>query len=242
MLSKDFSSLSIFSEEEDFFVVEKPCGLACHGPDAVNLVGLLKDQKLEPFLCHRLDKETSGLMLVAKSKTSANTFRELFLQNKIQKYYLAVSEKRGKKKQGTIKGEMKTTRSGSWGIEESSTPNAITQFFSFGNSNAASPARLFVIKIYGGKTHQIRVALKANGSPILGDQRYAATTSKKNPFVNNAAPLHLHAYKLMFNYAGKEYCFISKPKFLDFFPEQSDSVNINRPETLNWPTIKQIKH
>ena len=120
------------------------------------------------YSVHRLDKMTSGLLLLAKSPQIAAQLTALFTTHQIQKYYLAISDKKPKKKQGLIKGGMQKSRRGMWKLTKEKNNLAITQFFSYSLGNGK---RLFVIKPHSGKTHQIRVALKSIGSAIC--ERFA---------------------------------------------------------------------
>jgi tRNA pseudouridine32 synthase/23S rRNA pseudouridine746 synthase len=234
-------NFSIFKhfENDEFLILEKPSGLACHGPEPDNLVQLLKEHALPCFLCHRLDKGSSGLLIIAKTSTVADAFRLLFENNKIEKYYLALSAKKGKKKQGTIKGNMAKSRDGKWILnkhdENNKQSKAITQFFSFAlpktiKFSLEKPIRIFIIKITGGKTHQIRVALKSNSSPVLGDSLYKGADYSR---------MCLHAYALRFSYQGEDYCFKSKIEFLDTELSDLDKSfkHYSSPWLLPWPKI-----
>ena len=87
------------------------------------------DNELYPV--HRLDKMTSGLVIFAKNKSAAQIFGELFSNHLIEKYYLAVSDKKPSKKQGLISGDMTKSRRGAWKLLRSMKKPAITQFFSY---------------------------------------------------------------------------------------------------------------
>ena len=187
------------------------------------------------WLVHRLDKITSGILILAKSSQAAAIFGQLFEQKQIEKYYLAISAKKPKKKQGAVKGGMKKVRDGKWMLDSSDTAVAISQFFSFSISQGL---RLFLIKPLTGKTHQIRVALKSIGSPILGDELYKGL---------NADRTYLHAYCIRFIYQKKLICIICPPDKGDAFvcdKTQLQITHLATPWTLKWPNIKvtQQKH
>ena len=187
------------------------------------------------WLVHRLDKITSGILILAKSSQAAAIFGQLFEQKQIEKYYLAISAKKPKKKQGAVKGGMKKVRDGKWMLDSSDTAVAISQFFSFSISQGL---RLFLIKPLTGKTHQIRVALKSIGSPILGDELYKGL---------NADRTYLHAYCIRFIYQKKLICIICPPDKGDAFVYDKTLLQITHlatPWTLKWPNIKvtQQKH
>ncbi|WP_417696672.1 TIGR01621 family pseudouridine synthase, partial [Psychromonas sp.] len=163
---------SVVSEEDDFVVINKRPGINFHSEDGEFGVVVAAERyfKQKLFSVHRLDKMTSGILLLAKSSAAANRLSELFKNQDIQKFYLAISDKKPKKTQGLIKGGMEKSRRSMWKLTRSNDNLAITQFFSF---SLGEGKRLFVVKPKTGKTHQIRVALKSIGSAICGDSIYA---------------------------------------------------------------------
>ena len=198
--------IEVIYENEDFVLVNKPQGLSFHSEEGEGLVVKLTRQlELEQlFSVHRLDKMTSGLILFAKSSAVANKLTKLFEQRTVQKFYLAISTRKPKKKQGWIKGDMGQARRGSYKFIESNDNPAITQFLS---SAGRTHERFFLIKPHTGKTHQIRVALKSIGSPIAGDIRYAAVEEAKKEQRG-----YLHAYALNFTLNEEVYSFVCEPK------------------------------
>jgi tRNA pseudouridine32 synthase/23S rRNA pseudouridine746 synthase len=172
---------------------------------------------------HRLDKLTSGLILFAKSAEAARYFGDAFSQHTINKYYLAISDKKPSKKQGWVKGAMEKGRGGSWRLSRTGELHATTQFFSYGTENGK---RFFVLKPHSGRTHQLRVALKSLGSPILGDERYGGTPSDRG---------YLHAWALDFIYQGQQQRIILPPSTglaFEMLPEQLSTA----PWDLPWPS------
>ena len=113
---------TIVSDHEDFIIVEKPADVNFHDEGEIesgffNQVknhGKAQGTFTDLFPIHRLDKMTSGLIIFAKNLSAAQVFQELFQQHKIEKYYLAISDKKPKKKQGLIKGDMEKSRRGMW--------------------------------------------------------------------------------------------------------------------------------
>ncbi len=220
--------IPIIFEHPEFRVLNKPRHLACHGPDTPNLAAILKAHDVEPLLCHRLDKDTSGLLIVAKTAQAAERFRLLFENKHIEKFYIAISHKKGRKKQGTIQGFMQKSRGGNWKLGEHAdkAEKAYTQFFSFGNSETHTTQRIFVVKILGGQSHQIRVALKANGSPIMGDTRYGGAHAER---------LMLHAYGLIFDYAGERITLECPPDFVS--AQALRALPFEHAGDLKWPPL-----
>lgn len=191
-------------DHQDFVILNKPAGVSFHSEDEAGFVVQAQAQLgYELFSVHRLDKVTSGLLILAKSSAAANTLSQCFNERRIEKFYLAISNRKPKKKQGWIKGDMGTARRGSYKLLHTHDNPAITQFISMG---LREKERLFLIKPHTGKTHQIRVALKSLGSPIAGDMRYGAAEEAKCE-----ERTYLHAYALRFSYEDEHYSFVFPP-------------------------------
>ncbi len=222
-------------ENKFFLIVDKDPGVDFHNDD--NELGLFNQVKQwldtnSLYPVHRLDKVTSGLIVFAKDADTAAKFHTMFKNKSIQKFYLAVSNKKPIKKQGTIKGDMARSRRSSWKLVQCCNNPAVTQFFSYSFHNSL---RLFLIKPLTGKTHQIRVALKSIGAPIIGDPIYYS--AEKNEWDRT----YLHAYAVKFALNGEEYSFVSPPAHGSVF--QSDEMikftdDNTAPWKLNWPKYK----
>ena len=139
----------------------------------------LKDQgdenkAVDYYPVHRLDAMTTGVLLLAKSRTAAQEMGLAFSESRVDKYYVAISDRKPSKKQGTIKGDLQKARRGSYKLLRQCDNPSVTKFSSVPllHDKEHPGARAFVIKPITGKTHQIRVAMKAIGSPIAGDARY----------------------------------------------------------------------
>ena len=228
--------IEIIHEEASFLVIHKPHGLNVHREHAStdqelneptgdsnqvsatensitpSLIDVLKAQinHSELYLVHRLDKETSGVMVIAKTLQAAQELGDSFESRRVRKCYLAISHKKPSKKQGKVVGDMAKARGGSYKLLRSRSTPAITQFYSSSldeafNGTTVTPPKLRVFTVFPltGKTHQIRVALKAVGAPILGDLRYGSATADR---------MYLHAWALAFEIQGKSYAFSSLPK------------------------------
>ena len=214
--------LHVLFENSSFVVIVKPEGVSFHSEDGAGVVVMLSEQLQIPlYAVHRLDKMTSGLLMLAKTPHAAKELTELFAQKKIEKYYIAISTRMPKKKQGWIKGDMALSRRGSYKLLSTSENPAVTRFLS---TSIRPHERLFLIKPYTGKTHQIRVALKSLGSPIAGDERYAQADEARCEERG-----YLHAYALRFVYEGEEFSFINAPISGERFLTQEFSTQL-----LEW--------
>ncbi|WP_206483489.1 TIGR01621 family pseudouridine synthase [Thalassotalea sp. G2M2-11] len=229
-MTSEIPEIQLVDQQTDFIIINKPAGVSFHNEQQqLGLFHQVKSMLAVPELypVHRLDKMTSGLIIFATTKESANRFQELFKQHEIEKYYLALSDKKPKKKQGLIKGDMEKSRRGMWKLMRTNDNPAISQFFSY---SIEQGLRLFLIKPHTGKTHQIRVALASIGAAILGDNYYGKTTADRG---------YLHAYALQFNYHNKLYQYVLPPTSGDYFNSsnaQTKIMQLNPPWQLEWPT------
>lgn len=182
----------ILHENQDFLVVNKPPGLAMHSESGAGLIASLRQQfgSEQFFPVHRLDAVTSGLVLVAKNQTANRELSLRFQNKKIEKIYLALLDKKPRKTQGCVLGDMLKARDGAWKLAQTRNNPAQTWFFSFAY---APKKRVAVVKPLTGKTHQIRVAMKALAAPILGDERYGGSVHSR---------CCLHAWQLRFSWQG----------------------------------------
>ncbi|MCP3926090.1 MAG: TIGR01621 family pseudouridine synthase [Desulfobacterales bacterium] len=223
---------TLISENDDFIVIDKNQGVDFHtSADSESLINYVreKEKKKNLFPVHRLDRMTSGLILFAKSKEAASGLSLLFQDRKIEKYYLALSDKKPKKSQGLISGDMERGRRGAWKLLRTKDNPAQTRFFS---KSCGGGLRLFILKPLTGKTHQLRVALKSIGSPALGDPLYYRGESNKYDRG------YLHSYALRFDYLSTSYCFVSVPDKGILFNEErfvSALENFKEPWLLKWP-------
>lgn len=192
----------IIAQEADFIVVSKDAGVNFHTEDGVKglLVEVESALNTKLYAVHRLDKMTSGLLLLATSSEAAAKISELFRERKVEKYYLSISDQKPRKKQGMIKGDMAKSRRGAYKLLKTNENPAVTQFFSY---SLRPGVRLYVIKPATGKTHQIRVAMKSIGAPSLGDSHYGGSSSDRG---------YLHAYQLHFTYDNKNFSYTSMPQ------------------------------
>ncbi len=204
MLLLQMQKIELIFENSDFAVINKPANLNFHSEDEPGVV-VLAEQMLgvKLYSVHRLDKMTSGLLILTKTSQNAQLFTKLFEERHIEKFYIAISLRKPKKKQGWIKGDMASSRRGSYKFVTTTNNPAVTQFIS---QALRVHERLFLVKPHTGKTHQIRVALKSIASPIAGDIRYAKSEDAK---LEDRG--YLHAYALRFIFKDKTYKFTCKP-------------------------------
>lgn len=238
---------SVIHAHDDFIVVDKHLPMEFHcNKDGVGLHEHVKQtlRLNELFPIHRLDKDTTGLILFAKHKTAAQKLSQLFEQRNVDKYYIALSASQPKKKQGTVKGDMAPSRRGSYKLLSSTNSPAITQFKSVSidvvykqrvKDARSDFLKLFLLKPKTGKTHQLRVALKSLSAPVLGDHRYASAQEKTSD------RMYLHAYQLAFHWRGTWCEFTSHPNVGEWFMHHAVQEYLNAhwggSNDVSWPKI-----
>lgn len=186
---------------EHFVVLHKAPGVGMHDEEGVPGLVTQARQALGMLLypVHRLDKITSGLVLLARSPEANRELSMAFAERRVDKAYLAISDHKPLKKQGWIKGDMVKGRRGAWLLTRELSNPAVTRFVS---QPLDAGGRLFLVRPKTGKTHQIRVALKSLGAPILGDRLYAGTPADR---------VYLHAWRLCFPFRGQSLVFECLP-------------------------------
>lgn len=222
---------SLIEHNDDFVVVNKSPGITVQRDEGEH--GLLEivaaDLGLEKlFPVHRLDKLTSGLLLMACHEDSNRMLSALFRAREVDKFYLALSARKPRKKQGLIKGDMVKARRGDWKLLPTQTNPAVTQFFS---QSAGEGLRSFLLRPHTGKTHQLRVALRSLGAPILGDTRYGGEVRDR---------AYLHAWQLSFPWRGEQKCYQALPEHGELFSTGSfiESLQVwQEPDALVWPKL-----
>ena len=225
----------LIENNPEFVVIYKKPGTSFHsGSGEPGLFETVKQQEAfaELYPVHRLDKVTSGLLVMAKSQEINRQLSDAFSQRRVQKYYLAISAKKPNKKQGLIKGDMAPARRGAWKLLTAQDNPAITQFFS---KSISAGRRLFMVKPHTGKTHQIRVALKSIGAPIAGDSLYGDSIQSEA-----CDRCYLHAYSLAFTLGEQNYRFTELPREGELFSDDFFTAALQEwrePWLLPWPQL-----
>ncbi|MBU2395597.1 MAG: RNA pseudouridine synthase [Gammaproteobacteria bacterium] len=226
-------SLKLVLDHVDFLVLDKPSGRSFHSEFEAGGVALAEAQfGLKLYAVHRLDKGTSGLLLLAKSSEAAALLSQLFQNQQIQKFYLALTDQKPKKKQGWVKGDMVQARRSAWKLTSRLTNPAVSYFVSA--FYEVEGRRAFLVKPFTGKTHQVRVALKSVSAAILGDELYQGTAAER---------LYLHAYALYFSWHGTDIKLVLPPSDGTEFLSQSLLQHLNQhwpePAKLDWPSYQK---
>jgi 23S rRNA pseudouridine1911/1915/1917 synthase len=217
-------NLDIIYEDNDIIVLNKPSGLVCHpspGHPNKTLVNALLNHtddlsmgfnEHRPGIVHRLDKDTSGLMLVAKNDKSQNELYKQFIDKSITRTYLALCYGKMTPDNGTITSYLKrhpTDRKKFASVNRSETiaigKKAITHYQTLNTST--SGISLLKCNLETGRTHQIRIHLSESHCAIIGDPIYGSKNRVKSlkstvlrGMINELDRIGLHAAQIKFNH------------------------------------------
>ena len=192
----------VLEDNENFLVINKPIGIAVQsGTNSFrNIIDILKDTKYfennKPFIVHRLDKETSGVLIIAKNREYAQLFTSLFRIRRMHKTYLAVTHGKISSKIKTMEDDLILYDSG-----KKIKQKAISHLNIIKSTPEYSLVELNPIT---GRKHQLRKQLYNIGNPIVGDNKYFINRrGNKKEKIN----LLLHAYKIKFMINNVKYNF-----------------------------------
>lgn len=192
--------LRIIFENEDLLVIDKPAGMVVHpaaGHQRGTLVGAVLGYAPEvggvgeierPGIVHRLDKDTSGLILVAKNASAQRFLQEAFARRAAEKTYLALVEGRPPTPEGRIEahvGRDPSHRQRMAVVPPSRGREAVTVFHT---RERFEKYTLLEVHPLTGRTHQIRVHLAHIGCPVAGDSVYGKRTSHSKPISRRSSP------------------------------------------------------
>lgn len=196
-------SIDILYEDAAIAVVNKPCGMVVH-PAAGNETGTLVNAllyhlqglsgiggMLRPGIVHRLDKDTSGLLLIAKSDAAHITLTDAFKSRKVSKQYIAVVDGHVKTDTGRI--EAPIARHPKNRKQMAVDPNGKAAITEYQVLERISKTSYVLVNLVTGRTHQIRVHFAYMGHPILGDRVYGGKKTQ-----DAASRLMLHAWRVAF--------------------------------------------
>jgi len=224
-------SIKVLFENDEILVIDKPSGILCHnldqGPKEITILSLLKSKYQQDFfLCHRLDRGTSGALCLAKSKVALSKFSKYFEDGVVEKKYLTICRGHPPEK-FSVNRPLKPKQFASTNLNPK---DALTDFErkeifewtdKFGTKRKYALMSAFPKT---GRTHQIRRHLRGEGFPIIGDRVYGK--SEHNNFFRD----HLQSNRLLLHCEGlkfPEYPWISTSCHSQGAPRASGS-----PESL----------
>lgn len=200
--------MKVYYEDNEIVVLEKPYGASSQESNGVSVLSLLKEMGIDAFCVHRLDTQTTGVMVYAKTSKSASFLSSQMSNRQFYKQYLAVChgipQKEGEMLDilyhDKFKNKSFVVKNKRTGCKE-----ARLEFWTQG-SLKIDEKELSLVKIllHTGRTHQIRVQLSSRGYPLYGDGKYGAKDNGR---------IALHCHKIRFTHPnGKEMEFVSIPE------------------------------
>ena len=231
------SLFDIIYEDADLLVVHKPADLVCHPTKGDEYSSLISRARIYlqragidtlPHLVHRLDRETSGLVLIAKNPATARELGKIWETRAVQKEYIAVVHGHIGPDQGIIDAPLGKDEASPVAIKDCVRPDgaaAQTEFFVEKRFVKADNAAFSVVRVQPltGRKHQIRIHLAHLGHPIVGDKIYGGDPDLYLALVEGRLndeqrarlilPQHaLHAGRIRFEWRGRNWDFTSPPE------------------------------
>ena len=209
----------IIDNNNDFIVLNKSSGISVQGgtKSKKNLVDIFAKSEIfdgtKPFSVHRLDKDTSGVFIIAKNREAAQLLTSLFRLRKVHKTYLAICHGEIEKKNGEWNDSLIRYDNGKKIIEKAKTIFRVIDK----NSNFS----LVEMKPITGRKHQLRKQLFNIGHSIYGDQKYRSLNSNKGVNKN----LMLHSYQIKFMIKDQKYTY--KALLPDYFKKLLKTKRLN---------------
>jgi 23S rRNA pseudouridine1911/1915/1917 synthase len=229
--------LDIIFEDENLLVVNKPAGLVCHPTKTDSLSSLVSRVRLylgenrPAHLVNRLDRETSGVTILARNPLAARNLGRLWENGHVEKEYRAIVHGHVQAKEGTIDAPLGADRQSRVAIKDCVRPDgavALTHYtvervFFRTSSHAPGDFTLLRVVPLTGRKHQIRIHLAYLGHPIVGDKLYGGDEDLYLALVENRLtdeqkqriilPFHaLHAQRVRFEWDGAERLFTAAPE------------------------------
>ena len=176
--------IELLEVQKSLVICVKPAGVASQGEDAQALPALLAEEVGKPVYClHRLDQAVGGVMVFARTKQAAAAMGRAIQENRLEKEYLAVLEKRPKEDEGALrdllfhdrfKNKTFVVSRARKGVKEARLHYRVLE-------EAADGACLVHVFLETGRTHQIRVQFASRGCTLLGDGKYGSRSGDKGP-------------------------------------------------------------
>lgn len=214
------NSIPVLYEDEEIYVINKPAGLSVQGGQGVKHSldnNFAQQVRAKVYLVHRLDKDTSGLMIVAKSPFAASKWTKLISSKAVKKEYIAICAGKMKDKKGVITENL---------IQHGSEKSAVTYYTVEQEKQVQTEIEGFEnitlsvirLKLETGRMHQIRIHLAKNGCPIAGDDQHG--NFKLNKALKKSLKIKqllLASVRLTLPLNGKEQVFeIELPAYMNF--------------------------
>ena len=189
-------SNSVIYESTDFIIIDKWIGISVQGVNKfeISIADIICSISDEYSLVHRLDKETTGLLIISKNYKSTKIIGQLFKDHEITKSYIAICQGIPKNKNSIIK----------LGIKNKNSNKKLQTITKYKVINTSKKICLVLYQPLTGRMHQLRIVSKYLNSPIIGDRKY----SFNNEYLKE--PLNLNAFYLKFAFKNYQYEFQSR--------------------------------
>ena len=191
---------AIIYESQDLIVVNKPSGMAVHSGSGLpwGLIDAIRQNRPEEYveLVHRLDRETSGCLVLARNGAALNALSAQFRDGQVQKRYLCLMNGQMRESVIEVDAPLRKVQSGNTGqveVDEEGGKPALSRFHLLQSYRDCSYAE---VELFTGRTHQIRAHAKHIGLPLAGDDRYASRESLKKWKKRGLGRIFLHAHRL----------------------------------------------
>jgi 23S rRNA pseudouridine1911/1915/1917 synthase len=228
-----YNKVQVIFEHKDFLIIDKPAGLLVHktnNPESYSLADIIlkqypeirgvrdkyqsKEAELQERdgIVHRIDKDTSGIIVMARNQKAFEILKQLFQDRQVYKEYICLvrghlRESHGNITYPIIRSKLDHTKRVAVVNTKQSGIKERTAHTEYWVEQEYSQGSLLRVVIHTGRTHQIRVHMKAIGHPIIGDILYGGKLEAQD--TNPLSRQFLHAHKMSFTYKGEEYSFIS---------------------------------
>ena len=194
---------AIIHESPDLLLINKPSGMAVHSGSGLpwGLIDAIRQSRAGEYveLVHRLDRETSGCLVLARNGPALNALSAQFRDGQVQKRYLCLMNGRMREAVIDVDAPLRKVQSGNTGLvevdDEEGEP-ALTRFHLVQSYRDCSYVE---VELFTGRTHQIRAHAKHLGLPLAGDDRYASRESLKKWKQRGLGRIFLHAHRLGLN-------------------------------------------
>lgn len=196
---------ALLHEDEALLVINKPAGVAVHGGSGVSFGVIEQLRRARPQqrfleLVHRLDRETSGTLVLAKKRSALTALQAAFRERRVKKRYLALALGTWPEKLHTINAPLRkyvdAAQERRVAIAAAGEPGAMPALTRVRVQRRFAGFTLLEVAIHTGRTHQIRVHLASQGHPIAGDDRYGDFAANHALRTRGLQRMFLHAWQL----------------------------------------------
>ena len=211
--------IDIVYEDENILLVNKPVGMVVHEDESGTndtLINRIKsylyksgkwdpdDSPFAPSLCNRIDRNTQGIVIAAKTAEALRILNEKIKEREIDKYYICIVHGTPKPQSGVLKNFLRRDKQEKRVfVDKDRSRGALTAETEYKVLSSKNGLSLLRCRLLTGRTHQIRAQLAAAGHPLVGDTKYGtAAQNKEYPFKGQT----LCSYKLIFNFKSDAGC------------------------------------